>query len=157
MDRPSLVACVVVLSSAVIVMAGGRATATLVAPAGGHDLLLPLSHPVRPRHAVLVSRWADCSSRLGFAAVFQRALPGIRFEGVAVVDKGDDAALTRPDNLPDMPGPTFATAYSLFADATRLPLPLLLIYGPDRRLQIAIHAPVTAAGAEGLVEWLAAQ
>lgn len=158
MHRPSFVACVVVLSSVAIFVAGECATGTSTARTGRPGApLLPLSQPTRPRHAVLVSRGADCASRLGFAAVFQRSLVGLRFEGVGIVDGGVDAALTRRDNLPDVPVLPSTTAYSMFADVARLPLPLLLIYGSDRRLQMAIHAPVTAAGAEALVEWLAAQ
>lgn len=158
MHRRLLNASLAMLSSALAMGAGECAAGT----SGRHnalapEALLPLTRPTAPRHALLISRAGDCDSRLGFAVVFQRSLRGIRFEGIVVVDGSDDATLTRPDNLPEMPRPSSFPAFSVFAETTRLPLPLLLIYGPDRRLQMAIHAPVTASGAESLVDWLASQ
>ena len=158
MCRRVLNASLLMLSSALAMGAGGCTAETsgrdpTFVPGG----LLPVTRPERARHALLITRARDCDSRLGFAVIFQRSLRGIRFEGIVVVDAIDDAMLTRPDNVTEVPHPSSAPDFSVFAETTRLPLPLLLIYGPDRRLQMAIHAPVTASGAESLVDWLASQ
>jgi len=117
---------------------------------------LPVSSPVAPRHVILVAHARDCDSRLGFAHVFERPGIRVRFEGLVILDE-NDAPMTRAPMLDDLRlktiGPRIDYQRMLGGELRRSPA--LVFYGPDRKLQMVVQAPLSTESAEALVRWVA--
>lgn len=127
-------------------VAGGPAV-----PAVESDL--PVTHPSRSGHAVVLASTAACFSRFGFLHVFRTGLSQLDLEGVFLLD---DVAMT-PGSILGVGARPVGLTHRRLLEAVRMPAPLVVVYTSDRVLRMAITVPITAAGAEHLAAWLVAQ